>query len=108
MQINDPWDMVSYHQQDLLAEAESERLLSTLPERPPLQLRHKLAMACRWLAGRWTGPAHERVRTAARAPLWPAEHARLACYAPIRGPAAPRRQSLPAVAPSRGGPPLAS
>jgi hypothetical protein len=50
MQSNDPWEMASYHQQDLLAEAESERLLSMLPERPPLHVRHKLAMACFRLA----------------------------------------------------------
>jgi hypothetical protein len=42
----DPESMVSYRQQELLAEAESERLLSNLPEREPLHLRRKLAMAC--------------------------------------------------------------
>src|SRR5262245_33188428 len=45
------------------------------------------------------------LRRVAHAPPWPAEHARLACFARIRGPAAPRRQSLRSVAPSRGDPP---
>jgi hypothetical protein len=50
MMSNDPWSMVSYRQHDLLAEAESERLLNNLPERPPLHLRRKLAVACYRLA----------------------------------------------------------
>jgi hypothetical protein len=56
MQSNEPWSMASYHQQDLLAEAESERLLSMLPERPPLHLRHKLAVACYRVAS-WLDPS---------------------------------------------------
>ena len=56
MQSNDPWSTASYHQQDLLAEAESERLLAMLPERPPLHLRHKLAVACYRLAS-WLDPS---------------------------------------------------
>jgi hypothetical protein len=50
MMSNDPWSMVSHRQQDLLAEAENERLLNSLPERPPLHLRRKLAIACYRLA----------------------------------------------------------
>ena len=50
MMSNDPESMVSYRQHDLLAEAESERLLSLLPEREPLRLRHTLAVACYRLA----------------------------------------------------------
>jgi hypothetical protein len=50
MLSNDPWSIASCHQQDLLAEAESERLLAALPERPPLELRRKLAVACYRLA----------------------------------------------------------
>ena len=57
MLSNDPWSMMSYHQRDLLAEAESERLLSMLPERPPLHLRHTLAMACYRLAS-WLDHSH--------------------------------------------------
>jgi hypothetical protein len=59
--------MVSYRQQDLLAEAESERLLSMLPDRPPLQVRRKLATACYRLAS-WLDeqgpyfPRHETER----------------------------------------------
>src|SRR5215467_12450388 len=40
------------------------------------------------------GFAHERTRTAAHVPLWPAEHVRLACSALGRGRCAPRGQSL--------------
>ena len=50
MMINDAESMVSYRQQELLAEAESDRLLSNLPEREPLHLRRKLAVACYRLA----------------------------------------------------------
>src|SRR5262245_33655977 len=37
------------------------------------------------------------LRRVAHAPPAPAEHARLACFARVRGPAAPRRQSLVAL-----------
>ncbi|HEY2592497.1 MAG TPA: hypothetical protein VGK33_01200 [Chloroflexota bacterium] len=47
---HDSWDVLSYHQQDLLAEAESERLVAMLPERKPLRLRQALARACYRLA----------------------------------------------------------
>jgi hypothetical protein len=49
---HDSWEVSSYHQQDLLAEAESERLVAMLPERKPLRLRQALARACYRLA-RW-------------------------------------------------------
>ena len=45
------------------------------------------------------------LRRVAHAPPWPGDHDRLACCARVRGPAAPRRQSLRSVAPSRGDPP---
>jgi hypothetical protein len=66
MMSNDPWSLVSHHQQDLLAEAESERLLNSLPERPPLHLRRQLAVACYRLAS-WLdnqGPYLSRAETA--------------------------------------------
>jgi hypothetical protein len=50
MMSNDMESVVSYRQQELLAEAESERLLSNLPEREPLRVRHTLARACYRLA----------------------------------------------------------
>src|SRR5215510_7837031 len=39
------------------------------------------------------------LRRVAHAPPWPGDHDRLACFARVRGPAAPLRQSLPLVAP---------
>jgi hypothetical protein len=57
MMMHDPWDVASYRQQDLLAEAESERLLNMLPERKPLHLRRRLAMACYRLASWLDRPA---------------------------------------------------
>jgi MFS family permease len=52
--------------------------------------------------GRLGGPALGAVLYA----TLPSQHARLGCFAWVRGPAAPRRQSLPLVAPYRGDPPL--
>src|SRR5262249_36130539 len=41
-----------------------------------------------------SAPRIARCRLAAHVPPGPAEHARLACFARVRGPAAPRRRSL--------------
>ena len=54
MLTNDSWDLASYHQRDLMAEADSERLVAMLPRRAA-SMRQRLARACyrfaSWLDG---------------------------------------------------------
>ena len=49
MLTDDPRDLVSYRQQDLLAEAESERLLALLPQRAGLSVRDLYCHLASWL-----------------------------------------------------------
>ncbi len=60
MLTNDAWDIVSYHHQDLMDEAEGERLAAMLPKRRALSPRQALARACyrlaSWLDARGSQP----------------------------------------------------
>jgi hypothetical protein len=58
---HDSWQVSSYRQQDLLAEAESERLVAMLPDRKPLRLRQALARACYRLASWLDTPRDTRL-----------------------------------------------
>ena len=70
MLTNDAWDMASYHRQDLMAEADGERLVAMLPQRS--SVRQALARLCYRLAGWLDAPAPKLRRAETCAEEWAA------------------------------------
>ena len=65
MLTNEAWDMARYHQQDLMAEADGERLVALLPERRRASVRQGLARLCFRLASWLDAPAPRRAESCA-------------------------------------------
>ena len=81
MLSNDSWDLAHYHQQDLMAEAQGERLVAMLPARRSAWARHavsvrqRLARACYRLAN-WLDAPSPRLGADTCAEDWSAPIAR--------------------------------